>query len=97
MARIFACRFGISGLAKTIYTPKSVSVVPAVGMDRNRSLVLGCCSVAGRSLTVLVARFGMESAANDPSIWPALTAGSSYSRCTTPVLCSLKSVKLGAA
>ena len=85
----------MSGLAKTFHTPRSVNVVPAEGMDRNRSLALGCCSDAGKSFAVLFPSVGIASPVNAPGAWPPPIAGSSNSRWVTPVLCNLKSVKLG--
>lgn len=85
----------MSSLRKTFHTPKSMRVVVSDGIDRKRSLAVGCCSVAGRSLAVLAASTGIGRLRNAAGpTWPGKL---SYSFCVVPVLCSLKSVKLGPA
>src|SRR5262245_49222508 len=85
MVRISAWTAGISGLAKTFHTPKSVRLVPSDGIERKRSLAVGFASVAGRSLEVLAASVGIGRLKNDAG--PTWLGKVSYSFWVVPVLC----------
>ena len=64
----------MSGLAKTFHKPRSVKVVPDEGTARNRSLAVGCCSVAGKSSAVRESRLGMAKFMKAPLPWPGIAS-----------------------